>query len=414
MVLLLTDIFLLLTQIFLWLIVGWVIWFFLRKVLSREFLGLLVLLLFLAVIVLAFAQGGIEDPDSILSILWRVLSFPLSPFGLGLILIWVLLRGVKVSKIGKRLIYGALIALMVMSIPLASYFLAQELEMEATELIVPVPALSGGARQVIVLLGRNTTRLQLRPRVEAVPSNPPRVERALTENQFDVLSRLPIQLTEHGDRIIYAAQLYQEESRRGTSPLVVVSAGLRDDRQRKSGENREDISEARDIQTMLTNTLGVPAGNILLENEDGNIRRSAEKVKDLLRNQQINFGEQLIVVGSALSMNRAALTFREVFNDSRIIVRPTDYFTVPQETRLRPLLQGRDRVERKLQVTDFLPTVDSFYISSQALQEYLNSLYYFIRGWIRPFQAPNVSQPITQSLPQPTLPPAGQTPSQPA
>jgi uncharacterized SAM-binding protein YcdF (DUF218 family) len=392
-VLLLTDVFLLLTQIFVWLLVGMVIWFFLKNVLSREFLGLLVLALFLVVILTSFVQGGIDDPDSILTVLWRILSFPLTPFGLGLILLYVAFKGGIKSKWRLRSIQLVLFLLVLMSVPVLSYLAAQELEVEAVELIAPVPALEAGARQVIVLLGRDTTRFQLRPRRETPPTNPPPVERALPENAFQILSQLPIQMTEQGDRILYAAQIYQEESRRGTNPLLIVSAGRRADRLRKEGESREDISEARDIQTMLTQSFGVPEGSILLDHEDGNIRRSAERVQKLIQDNQVNFGRQLILVGSALNMNRAALTFQQLFGDTRIIVRPTDFYTVPPPDRLRSILQGRDRIERQLNVIDFLPTADAFHTSSKALMEYLNSLYYFIRGWIKPFQAPNLNQP---------------------
>lgn len=403
MVLLLTDIFLLLTQVFLWLIVGLVIWFFLQRVLSKQFLGILVLLLFLFVILTAFYQGGINQPGSVLEILWRVISYPLTPFGLGFILLLLLLTGfVKLGKWAKYIIQGILILLLLGSIPFIAYFLAQELEMEAIELINPLPPIDTGARQVIVLLGRNTTRFQLRPRREAVPAatpttpaycpppckppDPPSsVNRPVTETQYQVLSQLPVQMTSHGNRIVYAAKLYQEST--GRNPLIIISAGRRYDRKKHEGETWEEISEAQDIQTMLTQTFGVPANAMIQDREEYNIRSSAVNVQKLLRDQGINYGRQLILVASALNMNRAALTFEEVFNQDCIVVRPTDFLTVPSPDRLRGILQGRDLVERELQVTDILPSAEAFYISSQAYQEYLNSFYYFLRRWIRPFRS---------------------------
>lgn len=390
MVLLLTDIFLLLTQVFLWLIVGLVIWFFLQRVLSKQFLGILVLLLFLFVILTAFYQGGINQPGSVLEILWRVISYPLTPFGLGFILLLLLLTGfVKLGKWAKYIIQGILILLLLGSIPFIAYFLAQELEMEAIELINPLPPIDTGARQVIVLLGRNTTRFQLKPRREAAPvansdtTNASRV--AITETQYQVLSQLPVQMTAHGNRIVYAAKLYQEST--GRNPLIIISAGRRYDRKKHEGETWEEISEAQDIQTMLTQTFGVPANAMIQDREEYNIRSSAVNVQKLLRDQGINYGRQLILVASALNMNRAALTFEEVFNQDCIVVRPADFLTVPSPDRLRGILQGRDLVERDLQVTDILPSAEAFYISSQAYQEYLNSFYYFLRRWIRPFRS---------------------------
>ncbi len=395
MVLLLTDVFLLLTQLILWLIVGTVIWFFLSKVLKKEFLGLLVLLLLLAVIVLAFFKGGINEPGSVLEIIWRVISFPLTPFGLGLIFLIVLLTGTKLSKIARQLILGGLIIMALGSIPLVANFLAQELEFEAIELIAAAPVPATGSRQVIVLLGQNTTRAFLRPRVNPQPADPPRVERAIKPEQYDVLSNLPTQLTEHGDRIIYAAELYRQGTQNGTTPLIAVSGGVRPNRLPKDGEKREDVSEARDIQLLLTRMFNIPEENILLDHVNGNVRRSAETVKKLLDDQQVNYGDQITLVASGLNMNRAALTFREVFRESRIIVRPTDFYTLPPERNLSAVTEGRDRIRYDVQITDLLPTADAFWLSSQAIQEYLNAFYYFIRGWIKPFQAPNVSTPAT-------------------
>jgi uncharacterized SAM-binding protein YcdF (DUF218 family) len=417
MVLLLTDIFLLLTQVFLWLIVGLVIWFFLQRVLSKQFLGILVLLLFLFVILTAFYQGGINQPGSVLEILWQVISYPLTPFGLGFILLLLLLTGfVKLGKWAKYIIQGILILLLLGSIPFIAYFLAQELEMEAIELINPLPALDAGARQVIVLLGRDTTRFQLRPRREAAPAatpNPGNTSRiAITETQYQVLSQLPVQMTAHGNRIVYAAKLYQEST--GRNPLIIISAGRRYDRRKQEGETWEEISEAQDIQTMLTQTFGVPANAMIQDREEYNIRSSADNVKKLLSDQGINYGKQLILVASALNMNRAALTFEEVFDQDCVVVRPTDFLTVPRADRLRGILQGRDLVERELQVTDILPSAEAFYVSSQAYQEYLNSFYYFLRRWIRPFRSRGEIQtcpttPNQATSPAPA-PPATTTP----
>jgi hypothetical protein len=284
--------------------------------------------------------------------------------------------------------------------------------MEAIELIGAQPPLTGDARRVIVLLGQNTTRLQLKPRQGNVPTPPAttpanapqRVERPVSAEAFQAISTQPIQMTEHGDRILYAAQLYQEEARAGTRPLIVVSAGARPDRLQREGESREQISEARDIQILLTRTLGVPEADIRLDHEGTSVRRSAENVNRLLtEGQRVNFGNQLTLVGSALNMNRAALTFVRVFNESTIVIRPTDFFTIPPGSHLARRVQGRDLIERQLQVTDLLPNVDALWLSSQAIEEYLNAIYYFLRGWIRFGGA----SPRVLAPPAAILPPSG-------
>lgn len=386
MVLLLTDVFLLLTQVLLWLVIGLITWFVLLKALPRAFLGLLVLLLILVILALAFVGGAPRD-GGVLEILWRIISFPLTPLGLALIFLALLLSGAKLAKWVRRVILVGLILLALGSVPFIAYFMAQELEMEAIELVRATPALPAGARRVIVLMGQGTTRLQLQPRVGAVPTNPPDIERPILEDTFQILSQLPIQITEKGDRIIYAAQLYREEIARGTSPLVVVSAGRRFDRLRREGDSNDDVSEAIAVRQMLTRTFNVPEGDILLEGENGNVRNSAVRVRDLLNQRGINYGNQVVLVTSAIPMNRAALTFQRAFSPStNIVVRPTDFRTLPQPGRLQRVLQGRDLIERQFLVIDFLPSAEAFCLASEAIEEYITSMYYFLRGWISPLQ----------------------------
>ena len=422
MVLLLTDVFLLLTQVLLWLVVGLVAWFVLLRALPRAILSTLVLLLILLILALSFFQGPPAPNSGIIEILWRLISFPFSPLGLGLLLLLILFFNTKLSKVVKNVITTVLILLLLGCFPIVAYYLAQELEMEAIELIRAQPALTGDARRVIVLLGQDTTRLQPRPRREAAPTTttpapttgtpapatPQKVERPVTAEAFQVLSQLPIQITEHGDRIIYAAQLYKEEATAGTRPLILVSAPQRPDRKRHDGETGDDISEARDIQTMLTRTFGVPETDIRLDSNGTDIHRSAENVRQLLTGtQRVNFGNQITLVGTAINMNRAALTFAQIFDDSTITVRPTDFYTVPAADRMRRLVQGRDLIEHQILVTDLIPSVESLSISSHVIEEYLNALYYFLRGWIKIGGVPSLSAPRTAQLEQPDRLPLG-------
>ncbi|MGA7934887.1 MAG: YdcF family protein [Kovacikia sp.] len=382
MVLLLTDVFLLLTQVLLWLVVGLIAWFVLLKLLPKPFLGMLVLLLILVVLGLSFIAGPPPSSD-VLGILWRMISFPFTPLGLIIILLLVLLTG-KPSKIARRFIVLGLLILALGSFPFFSYYLIQELEMEGIEQIKTLPSLEGGGRRVIVLLGQGTTRLQLRPRQGTAPATDAKAEKPIKSEAFDVLAKLPVQLTSKGNRLIYAAQLYQEESQAGTNPLIVVSAGTRPYRLQKEGEKKEDISETKDIQTFLTQTMKVPETAILLEHEGSTVRRSAEKVKKLLDDQKINYGNQVTIVTTAMNMHRTTLTFNQVFDQGTINSRPTDFYTLPPRERLGKLLEGKDLIERQLLASDFLPSAEAFCASTEAIDEYLASIYYFLRGWIRP------------------------------
>lgn len=403
MVLLVTDVFVLLTQVLLWVVVGLIAWYVLLRVLPRPFLGGLVLLLLLGVAAFTFYRGA---PDQgLFGDIFRIIAIPFSPFGIILILLLIaftpLVRGRVLTGTGVLLLRVAVPALLILSIPAVSYFLAQRAEAEAIQIVRPITAetLPAGARRVIVVLAQDTTRLQLRPRSVAPPA-PTRTQPSqapfiqppapLSEGEFSVIANQPVQLTEKGDVLTYAAQVYQQERNRGVAPLVVVSAGTRPDRITRAGESRDEISEAADARRFLQR-LGVPEGDIIGDSNSPTIHDSAVNVRQLLQRRlggSTAYGNQLVLVASALEMNRAALTFlREYENNGvqlRVYPRPTNFFTLPPRESLRSRVQGRDLVERNFQLSDILPSIDALALSSRVFNEYLASIYYFLRGWIRP------------------------------
>jgi uncharacterized SAM-binding protein YcdF (DUF218 family) len=400
MVLLVTDVFVLLTQVLLWVVVGLFAWYVLLRALPRAFLGGLVLLLLLGVAAFTFYRGSPQE--GLIGDLFRVIALPFTPLGIILLLLLIafteLVRGGKLSKTGLLLLRIAIPALLILSIPAVSYFLAQRAEAEAIAITRPVAGetLPAGARRVIVALAQDTTQLQLRPRTQPIP--PPTAPPAnqliqppapIPDGTFTVLADQPIQLTENGDILTYTSQLYQEERARGTSPLVVVSAGSRPERNRKQGETRDDVSEAADARRFLQR-LGVPEGDIIGDSNSPTIIDSARNTREELRRRGVNFGNQLVLVASAIEMNRATLTFIREFNLNNVplsvISRPTNFYTLPPKESLRGRAQGRDLVERNVQLSDLLPSIDALALSSKVINEYIASIYYFLRGWIRPIR----------------------------
>ncbi|MBW4540660.1 MAG: YdcF family protein [Myxacorys chilensis ATA2-1-KO14] len=396
MVLLVTDVFVLLTQVLLWVVVGIFAWYVLLRLLPRVFLGGLVLFLLLGVAVYTFFQGS--PAQGVAGDIWRVISVPFTPLGLLLILLLIalsdLIRGKALSSTGVILLRVAIPILLILSLPAVSYFLAQRAEAEAIQDIQLVPeAALGGAERVIVVLAQDTTRLQLRPRQLGIPGTtgvrdtvrglfPPPAP--ISESAYNLLSNQPIQLTEHGNRLIYAAQLARQQGGR-----VVVSGGSRPGRNVKAGESQESISEARDAASFLR-AQGVT--NILEDANSPTVHDSAVNVQNLLQRNNINYDGQITLVTTAIEMPRAALTFRQEFANQRggtfsVLPRPTDFYTIPGGEALRNRVQGRDLVERNIQLSDILPSVDALELSSTVINEYLTSIYYFLRGWIRPVRA---------------------------
>src|ERR687886_2098071 len=239
--------FLLLTQVLLWLLITVIIYNLLLKVIPRAYLTLLGGFLLFAIIVLAFFFPN----DRLVATAWSVLSFPLKPVGATIVLLAAALnQGLK-----KNLIMAALLILLISSVPIVSTVLARPLELGEVPRAATTAAAPAGA---IVVLGQGTTQ----------PSLPPRPQ---------------IQLTDEGsNRLRRAAQLYQEQTNRGNQPIIIASAG----------------SEANNVASVLTQ-FGVPQGQIVTESRSQDLRTSAEQVRDILRSRAIG-NRSIFLVTSAI------------------------------------------------------------------------------------------------------------------
>lgn len=111
--------FLLLTQVLLWLLITFILYNVLLRLVPKAYFTLLGGVFLFAVIVLAFFFPN----DPVVSAAWRVLSFPLKPLGFSLLLLAIALRmGLKDSK---NLVMSALVILLVFSTPLIASLMAQ-------------------------------------------------------------------------------------------------------------------------------------------------------------------------------------------------------------------------------------------------------------------------------------------------
>ncbi|HEY9612905.1 YdcF family protein [Allocoleopsis sp.] len=270
--------FLLLTQVLLWLLITVIIYNLLLKVIPRAYLTLLGGFLLFAIIVLAFFFPN----DRLVATAWSILSFPLKPVGATIVLLAAALnQGLK-----KNLIMAALLILLISSVPIVSTVLARPLELGEVSRPATTAAAPAGA---IVVLGQGTTQ----------PSLPPRPQ---------------IQLTDEGsNRLRRAAQLYQEQTNRGNQPIIIASAG----------------SEANNVASVLTQ-FGVPQGQIVTESRSQDLRTSAEQVKDILRSRAIG-NRPIFLVTSAINSRRARLAFSQV--GIRVITQPANFVSTEPGTR---------------------------------------------------------------------------------
>lgn len=333
--------FLLLTQVLLWLLVTVILYNLLVKVIPKTYLTLLGGLFLFAIIVLAFFFPN----ERLVSTAWSVLSFPLKPVGATILLLSVALnQGLK----KRNQVVAALLILLVTSTPFFSTLLARSLELgEVSPTARTVGAAAAPATPqtagAIVLLGQGTTQANLPPRTQ-------------------------VQLTDTGNRILYTSQVYQQQRNLGANPIVIVSAGPREDNQ----GTRNQAAEANDITTLLTQ-LGVPRDRIVAEGRSADLRSSAQEVRSILSRRGLG-GTRVIVITSGYNSRLARLTYAGT--GINVISRPTNFFAVQPGTGSRGSFN--------IGIRSFIPSVESLGISTRIIDEFFTSIYYYLRGWLAP------------------------------
>jgi uncharacterized SAM-binding protein YcdF (DUF218 family) len=308
----------LLLQVLLWLLLIFVVYQLLLKVIPKNYLTVLGGFFIFAIIVLAFFYPN----ERIISGAWSILSFPLRPVGATILLLSIALnQGLK----QRNFVVAALLILLISSMPILANQLAQALELgevrgsRVTDVTAPANQTAGA----IVLLDRGLTR-------------------ANTSFQGQ------------GQLLDTTAQLYREQVNLGSQPIVIVSAGLR--------------GEANSITNSLTQ-IGVPRSQIVIESRSEDLRTSAEQVRSILRSRGVG-NTRVILVTSGINSRRARLTYSGA--GINVIARPTNFVGFGSRAQLR---QG-------IGVESFIPSVEALSITTRIIDEFFTSLYYYLRGWL--------------------------------
>lgn len=164
-----------------------------------------------------------------------------------------------------------------------------------------------------------------------------------------------VEVSEEGDRVLYAAKLYRE----GKAPKVILSGGRI---YWKGGGQAEALDMADLIQTM-----GVPDSAIILEPESLNTYENAVKVNRILKQQDLN--GPLLLVTSARHMPRSMAIFEKL--GLPVIAAPTD-FQVTDVNENAGFLGF---------VLQLIPDVDALGYTTKALKEWVGFTIYRLRGW---------------------------------
>jgi uncharacterized SAM-binding protein YcdF (DUF218 family) len=230
------------------------------------------------------------------------------------------------SKLTPAFIAAALMILFISGNPWFSNWLAQSLEWQyLTKTELPTA-------DAIVVLGGGI-RSQAYPRPDA-------------------------DFSDAGDRVWYGATLYKQKK----APKIIVSGGAI---AWKGGGN----PESEDLTSLLTR-MGVPAENIIQESESYNTRDNAVYVKKILKAQ--NF-KTILLVTSAMHMPRSMAIFKHL--GIKAIAAPTDYHISQLE------LDEPNRQTESI-ILGFLPNEEKFWLTTQAIREYIGIFVYKLKGWL--------------------------------
>jgi len=170
--------------------------------------------------------------------------------------------------------------------------------------------------------------------------------------------RKTVEITDAGDRVLYAAHLYKE----GKAPVIIATGG------RISWLNNAR-PEAQSMKRLLTE-IGVPSSVIIEETQALNTHQNAIYTKKILDKRGIT---RSLLVTSAAHMPRALLTFQK--QGIEVIAAPTDFLVTKMEWQ---------QLQRTPQATllNWLPQAGRLQQTTQALKEYFGIVVYWLKGWI--------------------------------
>jgi len=170
--------------------------------------------------------------------------------------------------------------------------------------------------------------------------------------------RPTIEVSEQGDRVLYAAKLYLDKK----APMIIASGGRID-------WNSAGQPEAADMAQLLE-MMGVPTDAIVQEPDSLNTYQNAVNVKKILDEKSL---KKVLLVTSALHMPRSLLIFQR--QEIAAIAAPTDFLVSDPEMEIPNSSLGAI-------VLNLLPDSGRLEITTKVIKEYIGTVIYRLRGWI--------------------------------
>jgi hypothetical protein len=327
----------LLTRIIIWIAIILLVRYILLQFIPRAWLTWLggIVLVFLLLLSL------LDPANRAIGIAWSILSFPLRPLGLSLVLLGSAMRN-GVKKIDGNQALAALMILLITSLPVTAYLLTAQTEQRSVQALSQAETVEA-ARAIVVLGDGAASDPEYRIRTQVNNGN----------GRFG---------TPLASRLLYASELYRQQANIGSDPYLIVTSIS------PFSSTQTDANQTEVITDMLVG-MGVPRSNILVEPAGFDVRSSAVIVRRTLNEFGFTGQERIVLVAPTVSTRRAVSTFANL--DLDVVPRPTDFYAFQLEGGLELAA-----------LSDLIPSVEALTITTRVVEEYLASVYYFLRGWL--------------------------------
>ena len=333
-------------------------------------------------IVTFFACVFLEDVENRQG-LWSLFSLPFRPLGLVIILLYCSWCKALIGGTRRHVANTVLVALLILwitSMPVVAYWLVnQKVQSVFNTIELQSDSLDDLKNvQAIVVLGDDTSSANPSYQFQSILKtialqngfqNTLKIaqEEKISEDAAESTKLSQQTLISLGgalmSRLLYSAQLYQDQIARGSRPLLIVSAGV----QSEWGSEKNDKAKA--IMDFLV-AIGVPKEVVFIDSEGEDIHSSAVAVKKILHIRGFDDSEhKLILVTPVINILRASSTFAQL--DISVILKPKDFL----------VFQLADK--QMMGGAALIPRGDALALTTRVVDEHLLSAYYFLRGWLK-------------------------------
>lgn len=334
----------LITRLLLLIVLVTLVWYVIKQLIPKEYLTVLGGLAVVILLALIFQNPA----DSFAGSIWGVLSLPFKPLGLSLLLLAIALfkDKEKVKKTDGNMVLWSFAILLIFSTPLFAYWLTSQTQQTAQQ--ITAIANNNQAVDIISVLGDGVS-----------PADPAYRGGTQFNEPDDGLGNTFIA------RLQYASQLARNQYALGVDPLIMISPGP---------QVQKDEDELAENIKVILEGFGISRTNVLVDTRGRDLHSSAVQVREEVDDRQLTeTGYSLLLVAPALKIRRARSAFAKELGvlDAKIIPAPTDYYGFQA-----------DNGDILAKLGDIIPSVEALTLSTKVLDEYLGSIYYFVRGWL--------------------------------